>query len=125
MPLNPAFLRHGLPALSLCAAVVLGAAGASGRAQAGRAQFSPDFTRDEFAGRRARIADAIGPKSIALLQGAPSVHSSAIFRQSNEFFYVTGVIVRRPTCSWTARPSAARSTCRTVMSGGLQPKGIS
>ena len=93
MPLNPAFLRHGLPALSLCAAVVLGAAGASGRAQAGRAQFSPDFTRDEFAGRRARIADAVGPKSIALLQGAPSVHSSAIFRQSNEFFYVTGVIV--------------------------------
>jgi Xaa-Pro aminopeptidase len=61
--------------------------------QAGRPQFSTAFTRDEFAGRRARIADAIGPKGVALIQGAPSVHSSAIFRQSNEFFYVTGVTV--------------------------------
>ena len=25
------------------------------------------------------------------MQGAPTVHSSAIFRQSNEFFYLTGV----------------------------------
>jgi Xaa-Pro aminopeptidase len=61
--------------------------------QAGRPQFSTSFTREEFAGRRARIADTIGPGAIALVQGAPSVHSSAIFRQSNEFFYVTGVTV--------------------------------
>jgi len=61
--------------------------------QAGRPQFSTYFTRGEFAARRARLADAIGPKGIALMQGAPSVHSSAIFRQSNEFFYVTGVTV--------------------------------
>ena len=27
------------------------------------------------------------------MQGLPSVHSSAIFRQSNEFYYVTGVVV--------------------------------
>ena len=26
------------------------------------------------------------------MQGLPSVHSSAIFRQSNEFFYVSGVV---------------------------------
>jgi Xaa-Pro aminopeptidase len=30
---------------------------------------------------------------VALVQGAPAVHASAIFRQSNEFFYVTGVTV--------------------------------
>ena len=58
-----------------------------------RAQFSPDFTRDELAGRRARIADAIGARGVALVQGAPTVHSSAIFRQSNELFYVSGVVV--------------------------------
>ena len=61
--------------------------------QAGRPQFSTYFTREEFAGRRARIADAIGPKGVALDAGRPSVHSSAIFRQWNEFFYVTGVTV--------------------------------
>src|SRR5262249_38646826 len=65
----------------------------TGRAQAGRAQFSTEFTREEFAGRRARIAEAIGSKAVALVQGAPSVHSSALCRQSNEFFYVSGVTV--------------------------------
>jgi Xaa-Pro aminopeptidase len=42
--------------------------------------------------RRAKIYDAIGPDAVAVMQGLPSVHSSAIFRQSNEFFYVTGVV---------------------------------
>jgi Xaa-Pro aminopeptidase len=63
------------------------------RAQAGRAQFSPNFTREGFAARRARIYEAIGASAVALVQGAPSVHSSAIFRQSNQFFYLTGVVV--------------------------------
>jgi Xaa-Pro aminopeptidase len=74
-------------------ALLVGAATAPVGTQAGRPQFSPSFTRDEFAGRRARIAATIGPRAVALVQGAPSVHSSAIFRQSNEFFYVTGVTV--------------------------------
>ena len=63
-----------------------------GRAQAGRA-FTTNFTLQEFAARRARIYDAIGPNAVAVMQGLPSVHSSAIFRQSNEFFYVSGVVV--------------------------------
>ena len=41
--------------------------------------------------RRLKLAEAIGPEAMALMQAAPTVHSSAIFRQSNEFFYVTGV----------------------------------
>ena len=92
MPLLPSLPRR-LPVVALGAALVLGAGAATGGAQAGRAQFSPNFTREEFAGRRARIADAVGVNGVALVQGAPSVHSSAIFRQSHEFFYVTGVIV--------------------------------
>ena len=71
-----------------CAAVILAP---SGHAQAGRA-FTTNFTLGEFADRRARIYDAIGPQAVALMQGLPSVHSSAIFRQSNEFFYVSGVV---------------------------------
>ncbi len=62
-----------------------------GHAQAGRA-FTTNFTPAEFAARRARVYDAIGPGSLALIQGLPSVHSSAIFRQSNEFYYLSGVV---------------------------------
>ena len=61
-------------------------------AQAGRA-FTTDFTRQEFSARRAAIYDSIGRDAIALMQGLPSVHSSAVFRQSNEFYYITGVVV--------------------------------
>lgn len=63
----------------------------AGRAQAGRA-FTTNFTLAEFAGRRAKIYDAIGPDAVALMQGLPAVHASAIFRQSNEFFYMSGVV---------------------------------
>src|SRR5688572_22892405 len=65
---------------------------ATGSAQAGRA-FTTDFTTQEFAARRAKVYDAIGRDGIALMQGLPSVHSSAVFRQSNEFYYLTGVVV--------------------------------
>ena len=61
-----------------------------GRAQAGR-PFTTAFPKEEFAARRLKVAEAIGAESIALMQAAPTVHSSAIFRQSNEFFYLTGV----------------------------------
>jgi Xaa-Pro aminopeptidase len=62
----------------------------TGMAQAGRSVTSM-FPKEEFAARRARVAEAIGPAAVAVMQAAPSVHSSAIFRQSNEFFYMTGV----------------------------------
>jgi Xaa-Pro aminopeptidase len=80
-------LGTGLLAATLIASVWI----PSGRAQAGRA-FTTNFTLKEFASRRAKIFDAIGPDAVAVMQGLPSVHSSAIFRQSNEFFYVTGVV---------------------------------
>jgi len=62
-----------------------------GHAQAGRA-FTTNFTLQEFAARRARVYEAIGPQAVALIQGLPTVHSSAVFRQSNEFFYLSGVV---------------------------------
>jgi Xaa-Pro aminopeptidase len=63
------------------------------QAQVGRAHLTSYFTPAEFAGRRARVAEAIGPTAIALMQGAATTHASGLFRQSNEFFYLTGVVV--------------------------------
>jgi Xaa-Pro aminopeptidase len=74
------------------AVAALAAVDPIGLAQAGR-PFTTAFPKEEFAARRLKIAEAIGAESVALLQAAPTVHSSAIFRQSNEFFYVTGVVV--------------------------------
>ena len=55
--------------------------------------FTDDFPPDEFAERRARVLDAIGPGAAAVLQGAPSPEGYVRFRQSNEFYYLTGVEV--------------------------------
>ena len=86
-------MARALTAGGVSLALVLGAAVADVGTQAGRPQFSTSFTKDAFAARRLKIAETIGPRGVALMQGAPSVHSSAIFRQSNEFFYVSGVTV--------------------------------
>ena len=77
-------------ALAVVAGVLLSADGRD-HAQAGRA-FTTNFTLQEFAARRARVYETIGPQAVALIQGAPTVHSSAVFRQSNEFFYLSGVV---------------------------------
>jgi Xaa-Pro aminopeptidase len=71
-------------------AAAVGASSLSGLAQAGR-PFTTAFPKDEFAARRLEVAEAIGREAVALVQAAPTVHSSAMFRQSNEFFYLTGV----------------------------------
>jgi Xaa-Pro aminopeptidase len=71
-------------------AAAFGALSLSGLAQAGRS-LTTAFPKEEFGARRLKIAEAIGPEAVALVQAAPTVHSSAIFRQSNEFFYLTGV----------------------------------
>ncbi len=55
--------------------------------------FTSDFTPKEFADRRAKIYDAIGNTSIALMQGAPSPAGYVKFRQTNELYYVCGIEV--------------------------------
>ena len=97
-----------------------------GAPQAGRPPLTPYFTREEFAARRARIFDAIGPDALAIVQGAPSVHSSAIFRQSNEFFYLTrrrraaGVsAARRQGPPQHSVPAASATNARAQTEGEL------
>jgi Xaa-Pro aminopeptidase len=53
--------------------------------------YQTDFTKEEFVARRLHIADAIGTKSIALIQGASGVAGFSVFRQSNTFYYLTGL----------------------------------
>lgn len=52
-----------------------------------------DFTPEEFEARRAQIFDAIGEEAFALVQGAASTRGFIVFRQSNQFYYLTGVEV--------------------------------
>ena len=53
--------------------------------------FTEDFPAEEFTARRTRLAEAIGPGAIAVVQGAPSAVGYTRFRQSNELYYLTGI----------------------------------
>ncbi len=50
-----------------------------------------DFSKEEFALRRSKIFDAIGNNAIALIQGASGLPGFSVFRQSNTFYYLTGL----------------------------------
>jgi Xaa-Pro aminopeptidase len=62
-------------------------------AQKGAPFFTKDFPAEEFAARRAKVFDAIGQDAVALVQGAPNPPGYVRFRQSNEFYYLTGIEV--------------------------------
>lgn len=55
--------------------------------------FQTNFSRDELAARRAAVFDMIGADDIALVQGAPALATSEFFRQTNDFYYLSGVEV--------------------------------
>src|SRR6476469_1643627 len=52
------------------------------------------FPPDEFAARRAKLFDAIGD-AVAILQGTTERPGEQPLRQSNQFFYLTGVVELR------------------------------
>jgi len=54
-------------------------------------RYQADFPPEEFDERRAEVFDAIGDDAIVLLQGAPNVQGFHVFRQTNEFYYLTGL----------------------------------
>lgn len=55
--------------------------------------FTADFPPAEFTARRAKLYDSIGPRSVAIVQGEPTPRGYVRFRQSNEFYYLTGIEV--------------------------------
>lgn len=54
--------------------------------------YQRDFAASDFQERRARIFDGIG-KGLALVQGNADTGDHSTFRQSNEFYYLTGLEV--------------------------------
>jgi Xaa-Pro aminopeptidase len=64
-------------------------------ASPGRAQeahgYQTDFSTTELAARRALLYDAIGKQAIAVVPGATGVPGFSVFRQANDFYYLSGV----------------------------------
>lgn len=81
-------MRLRAAALSVVCLLLIAPARSGAQASDG---FQTDFPREELAARRARILDAIGPQSIAIVQGASGLPGFSVFRQSNDFYYLTGV----------------------------------
>lgn len=53
--------------------------------------YQSEFTKRDFAERWARIFEGIGSNAIAVVQGAKGTGDFNVFRQSNEFYYLTGI----------------------------------
>lgn len=53
--------------------------------------YQTDFSVEEFKERRSRIMESIGDNAVALIQGASGVSGFSVFRQTNSFYYVTGL----------------------------------
>src|SRR5919112_1022194 len=56
--------------------------------------FTDALTKEEFAARRAHVLQKIGD-GVVVVQGATETVAYEAFRQSNQFFYLTGVEVPR------------------------------
>jgi Xaa-Pro aminopeptidase len=74
-------------------AMFFGSVTGSMLAQVGFPLFTTDFPPEEFAKRRAAVYDAIGTKAIAIVQGAPTPVGYTRFRQSTDFYYLSGIEV--------------------------------
>lgn len=53
--------------------------------------YQTDFSVENFSERRTQLLDAIGNNAVALIQGAAGQAGFSIFRQSNTFYYLTGL----------------------------------
>lgn len=53
--------------------------------------FTKDFPPEEFAQRRDKVFDAIGENAVAVIQGAESLAGFVRFRQTNTFYYLSGI----------------------------------
>jgi Xaa-Pro aminopeptidase len=56
--------------------------------------FTDAFPPEEFAARRAKVMTSIGD-GVAILQGTTERRGESPLRQSNQFFYLTGVVEPR------------------------------
>jgi Xaa-Pro aminopeptidase len=54
-------------------------------------RYQTDFSKEELAARRNVVFNSIGNKAIALLQGASGIPGFTLFRQANNFYYLSGI----------------------------------
>jgi Xaa-Pro aminopeptidase len=59
---------------------------------AAQPRFQTDFSAEDFQARHAKIYDLIGD-NLAIIQGAGDAQGSIVFRQSNTFYYLSGIEV--------------------------------
>lgn len=50
-----------------------------------------DFPPEEFAARRSKVFDQIGNSAVAIVQAAALPEGFGVFRQANDFYYLTGL----------------------------------
>jgi Xaa-Pro aminopeptidase len=53
--------------------------------------YQTDFTIENFTERRTRVLNTIGSNAIAVIQGNAGLAGFSVFRQSNTFYYLTGL----------------------------------
>jgi Xaa-Pro aminopeptidase len=58
---------------------------------AGAQHYQTDFPPEEFKARWAKVLDAIGNEAVAAVQGAPLTNGYQLPRQSNTFYYLSGI----------------------------------
>ena len=83
-------MKRHLLVLTSAAAIAI----ATLSAQSGPPLFSTALPKEEFAARRAKVFEKLGD-GVAVLHGATETASYQKFRQSNQFYYLTGVAVPR------------------------------
>lgn len=91
--------------LTHLAAAALLAAASLERAAAQPLLFTDALPKEEFAARRARVMAQIGD-GVVVVQGAAETVAYEKFRQSNQFFYLTGVEVPRAILTIDGRAKA-------------------
>ncbi len=67
------------------------ALGAGASAAQEKHYYQTDFPKEEFTERRAKLYEKIGKNAIAVVQGAKGTADFNVFRQSNDFYYLTGL----------------------------------
>ncbi|HLJ56372.1 MAG TPA: aminopeptidase P N-terminal domain-containing protein, partial [Chthonomonadaceae bacterium] len=82
--------------------------------------YQKDFPPAEFAARRQRVAEQIGGGAAAVLRGGVSTGAFDVFRQTNEFYYLSGVEV--PHACQLIRGGSAETTLY-LLGGDAHAKG--
>ena len=70
--------------------------------------FATTMPCDEFRQRRERLFDTVGSDAAVLLQGGQTNPAHALFRQTNDFFYLCGVEVAHAYLLLDARDRVSR-----------------